>query len=222
MIVAIDGPAGAGKSSVTRNLAKAVGFSHLDSGAFYRCYALKAKRLDTDLDCPKSIAKLLQETDFTVNFNFTPPKYTMDDEDISSAIRNNEISKLVIKVSQVADVRQSVVQKLRQVAATGNFVIEGRDIGSVVFPHASVKFFLTASLAERAKRRHLELLESGESVTIELLQEQIGRRDKEDAERQISPLTCPKDAITIDSTNINLGQVVEKMRNIIINTHNGG
>jgi cytidylate kinase len=221
MIVAIDGPAGAGKSTVTRKLADAVGFSHLDSGAFYRCYALKAKKLSADLENPQSIAELLEKTDFTVDFSFAPPKYEMDGEDVSSAIRSSEISELVVKVSQVAEVRFSVVDKLREVAATGNFVIEGRDIGSVVFPDAGVKFFLTASLSERARRRHAELLESGESVTIEFLEEQIGNRDKEDAGRSISPLTCPEDAVVVDSTSISLEQVVEKMTDVI-KAHNGG
>jgi cytidylate kinase len=217
MIVTIDGPAGAGKSTVAKMLSEHVGFQHLDSGAFYRCYAWQAKQLKTELDQPSEIQSLLESVELTVNFQQTPPVYFVNGKNVSKDIRTNEVSRVTSNVSQVPEVREIVNSALRKETSSGNFVIEGRDIGSVVFPNAEYKFYLTASIEERAKRRFKELKESGEFVELTQLQEDIRKRDELDSNRKISPLIQPEDAILIDCTDLSINQVIENMSNFIKN-----
>ncbi len=211
MIIAIDGPAGAGKSTVARQLAEELKFRVLDSGAFYRCYAYQARRLKLDLDSLKPLKAFLAETDLQADFQAEPPRYYVNNEDVTEEIRSNEVSREVSRIAKVELIRDAVSKQLREVAPQGDFVIEGRDIGSVVFPDATIKFFLTASIDERASRRHQELSEKGEKVDLNHLRDQIRYRDREDSSREIAPLIQPDDSILVDSTSRSVREIILEM-----------
>lgn len=211
MIVAIDGPAGAGKSTIARQFAQQEGFQYLDSGAFYRCYACAALDEGLNLNVPQGLKEFLQNQRVEADYSKDSPTYTLNGEDVTRRIRSNEISQLVSKVASLGEVRDEVVKRLREVSHSGNFIVDGRDIGTVVFPDAELKFFLTASIEERAQRRYLELKGKGEEVPLATLQEQIRRRDEADSKRVIAPLSMAQDAILIDSSDLNVKQVIDVM-----------
>lgn len=213
-IVAIDGPAGAGKSTASRRLAARCGFSMVDTGAIYRTVALAAVRAGIALDDDAALGRLLP----TVDLQFAPAadggrqRVLLGGEDVSEAIRTPAISLGASTVSARPVVRAGLLDLQRRLAlAPGNAgaVLEGRDIGTVVFPDADVKFFLTASADERARRRHLELQAKGDAQTYEqVLADQL-RRDRDDSERAIAPLKPAPDAIVIDTSGTPLDQVVD-------------
>jgi len=208
-IVAIDGPAGAGKSTVARQLARRLGFTIIDTGAIYRSVALAAQRAGVSWDDDPGLARLL---DAGLGLTFRGERVLLRGEDVTEAIRTPEISRGASVVSARPVVRQKLLQLQRDLgrAAPRGAVLEGRDIGTVVFPDADVKFFLTASDEARAQRRHAELAEKGLSVPLpEVLADQR-RRDKDDTERAIAPLRAAADAVVVDTTGFDLGQVVER------------
>ena len=208
-IVAIDGPAGAGKSTVARQLARRLGFTIIDTGAIYRSVALAAQRAGVSWDDDPGLARLL---DAGLGLTFRGERVLLRGEDVTEAIRTPEISRGASVVSARPVVRQKLLQLQRDLgrAAPRGAVLEGRDIGTVVFPDADVKFFLTASDEARAQRRHAELAEKGQSVPLpEVLADQR-RRDKDDTERAIAPLRAAADAVVVDTTGFDLGQVVER------------
>jgi len=215
MIVTIDGPAGAGKSTVARMLAQRVGFQYLDSGAIYRCYAFQAWKTGLDLENPGNLEDFLKKTDVKADFHSESPRLWVDGLEVTEEIRSSLVSGLVSRISSFGEVRNAVVQKLRDLARIGDYVIDGRDIGTVVFPDAGLKVFLTASLEERAKRRSLDLQEQGEVVDMEKLKQQISQRDLEDSTREIAPLRKPGDAVEIDTTGISREQVLERMSQMV-------
>ena len=212
MIVAIDGPAGAGKSSVARQLAERVGFKHLDSGAFYRCFAYVALITGKDISSTDGWTKIIDNHLFEADYSGNPAKFYIDGKDVTQAIRDNEVSKVVAVVSKHSQVRSAVNKKLQAVASQDNFIVDGRDIGSAVFPEADLKFFLTASIKERAKRRYLELLSKGTKVDPLELEQEIRVRDQTDSTRDLDPLIQATDAELVDSTSMNLVEVVEYLR----------
>lgn len=215
MIVAIDGPAGAGKSSVARQLAERVGFTHLDSGAFYRCFTYLALKTDISINDADGWTEIIENHTIEADYQTIPAKFLVDGLDVSQTIRDNNVSRSVAKVSTHAVVRQAVVNKLRTVSRQGNFIVDGRDIGSVVFPDADLKFFLTASISERARRRYDELKAKGAQVELSELENEIRLRDQTDSTRELDPLVQADDAELIDSTEMSLEQVVEYIGNRI-------
>ena len=208
-IVAIDGPAGAGKSTVARQLARRLGFTIIDTGAIYRSVALAAQRAGISWEDDNGLARLL---DAGLGLTFQGERVLLRGEDVTEAIRTPEISRGASVVSARPVVRQKLLQLQRDLgrAAPRGAVLEGRDIGTVVFPDADVKFFLPASDEARAQRRHAELNEKGLSVPLpEVLADQR-RRDKDDTERAIAPLRAAPDAVVVDTTGFDLEQVVER------------
>jgi len=208
-IVAIDGPAGAGKSTVARQLARRLGFTIIDTGAIYRSVALAAQRAGIAWEDDTGLSRLL---DAGLGLTFQGERVLLRGEDVTEAIRTPEISRGASVVSARPVVRQKLLQLQRDLgrAAPRGAVLEGRDIGTVVFPDADVKFFLTASDEARAQRRHAELNEKGLSVPLpEVLSDQR-RRDKDDTERAIAPLRAAADAVVVDTTGFDMEQVVER------------
>ena len=212
-IVAIDGPAGAGKSTVARELARRLGFTIVDTGAIYRAVALAAQRAGIGWEDDAGLARLL---DAGLGISFAPAgdgqRVMLQGEDVTEAIRTPEISRGASVVSARPVVRQKLLGLQRQLGrdASHGAVLEGRDIGTVVFPDADVKFFLTAEDEARAARRHAELADKGLPVRLgEVLADQR-RRDKDDSERAIAPLKPAPDAVVVDTTGMDLGEVVEQ------------
>src|SRR2546430_6805561 len=208
-IVAIDGPAGAGKSTVARQLARRLGFTIIDTGAIYRSVALAAQRAGISWEDDTGLARLL---DTGLGLTFQGERVLLRGEDVTEAIRTPEISRGASVVSARPVVRQKLLQLQRDMgrSAPRGAVLEGRDIGTVVFPDAEVKFFLTASDATRAQRRHAELAERGLAMPLDEVLAEQRRRDKDDMERSIAPLRAAPDAILVDTTGLDLGEVVER------------
>ncbi len=208
-IVAIDGPAGAGKSTVARQLARRLGFTIIDTGAIYRSVALAALKAVIPWDDDQRLGKLLDEG---LGLTFDGERVLLRGEDVTEAIRTPEITRGASVVSARPVVRQKLLQLQRDLgrSAPRGAVLEGRDIGTVVFPDAQVKFFLTASDAARARRRHAELADKGLQVPLDEVLTDQRRRDKDDTERSIAPLRAAPDAVVIDTTGLDLDEVVER------------
>ncbi len=216
-IVAIDGPAGAGKSSVSKILARRLGFSLVDTGAIYRCVALAAKRRGIGYEDDPALAGLLPQLRLRFEVVGEENHVFLDGEDVSSEIRTPEISMGASRVSSRPVVRQGLLSLQRRLAleAPSGAVLEGRDIGTVVFPDADLKFFLDADPAVRARRRYEELFQKGvESSLTEVLADQT-QRDRDDASRQVAPLKPAEDAIRVDSSSILLSEVVQVLERAI-------
>lgn len=213
MQIAIDGPAGSGKSTVARLLAKRLGYLYIDTGAMYRALTLKALRAGLPLDDEGQIANLLTET----KLELLPAEETvilLDGEDVSQEIRLPEVNRGVSPVSALGKVRKILVERQREMA-TADVVMDGRDIGTVVLPEAQVKIFLSASIRERAKRRRLELAHRGVQVTQEEAEVDLAYRDQQDASRAIGPLKQADDAILVDTTELSIEEVVERVLAIV-------
>jgi cytidylate kinase len=200
LIVAIDGPVGSGKSTVARRVAELLGYVHLDSGAMYRGVAWKALRDGVPLDSPEQLAALAE----TVRIDLVPSdgklRVILDGEDITDLIRTPEVSHAASVVAVVPEVRHPMVAEQRRAGAQGGVVMEGRDIGSVVFPHADLKIFLDASPEVRAERRLRELQEKGETLELDKVLADVRQRDRRDREREMSPLVRAADAVVVDNT----------------------
>lgn len=207
MIVTIDGPAGAGKSSAARQLAARLGFDFLDTGAMYRAVTLAGLRTHVDFQNAKQVTALLD----SIRLDMPTGRVILNDEDITSLIRTPEVSAASSAVASNVAVRSRLVEWQRQIAAARHFVCEGRDQGTIVFPDALCKFFLFADPAERARRRHRELLERGSFMTLEAILKTQTERDERDAARDIAPMVPAEDAILLDSTHLSLAEVVEHM-----------
>jgi len=210
-IIAIDGPSGAGKSTLSKLLAERLGFTHIDTGAMYRCVALAAARAGIEADDQGRLARLCR--DLEIHFERTSAGQTvfLDGEDVSRAIRQPQISLLTSRVAAVPAVREALVALQRQLGAPGGVVLEGRDIGSVVFPDAEVKFYLSASAEERGRRRYEELRAAGQAVELSQTIAEVEARDASDSRREHSPLVQPEDALLIDSTGLSIDEVLEQM-----------
>lgn len=206
-IVAIDGPAGSGKTTVARGVARALGLQQLDTGAMYRALTLKALRQGVDPSDALALAKLARGT----SFEHDDEGLLVDGKRPGRAIRAPEVSREVSQVSAHAQVRKELVRRQREIMDRGGFVAEGRDIGTVVCPSADVKVFLTASPAERAARRHLELTGRGVRMSKKRLLAEQARRDRLDSTRSVSPLVAAKDAHHIDSTGRSARDVVREI-----------
>ncbi|MCS7025506.1 MAG: (d)CMP kinase [Bryobacteraceae bacterium] len=213
IVVAIDGPAGAGKSTVARRLAQRLGFLYIDTGAMYRAVALWALRNGTDFDDVHRLEQLACAAQ--VSLENGGRRVLLNGEDVSSAIRTQEISDGASKVSTVAGVRRALVEKQRQMAAEQSVVMEGRDIGTIVFPNADIKVYLDASVAVRAERRLKELFSRGIETTREEVEKEIRERDERDRTRAASPLMQAPDAVYLDSSGLSIEEVEEAILKLI-------
>ncbi len=213
-IITLDGPSGAGKSTIAKLVAKRLSFKYLDTGAMYRAVTLYMIKHNINIDNNDEVISALNN----LNINFdNDGRIYLDNEDVTEAIRSIEVVNLVSKVSSISVVRQNMVSLQRKIAEGGNYVVDGRDIGSVVFPDSKYKFYMDASLDERAKRRHAEEISKGKNITYEEVRESIRKRDEFDSNREDSPLVVPKNANIIDTTSMTIDDVVEKITNVIFN-----
>jgi cytidylate kinase len=212
MIVAIDGPAGAGKSSIARRLAERLGFAFLDTGAMYRAVALAALRRGLGLHDEDAISRLARG--LAIDFDGT--RTLLDGEDVSTAIRTSEVTAAVYLAADNTDVRQRLVELQRQIADDRDIVTEGRDQGTVAFPHAECKIFLTASREERARRRYEELANRGETITLEEVLTQQDDRDHRDATRPVGALYKADDAVEVLTDGLTLEDVVERLERMAL------
>ncbi|MFC1645652.1 (d)CMP kinase [Candidatus Omnitrophota bacterium] len=210
-IVAIDGPAGAGKSTVAKLVSKRLGFLYIDTGSLYRALTLKAKRLNLDLKNNQAITNLLKKTTIALKYSKDNLVVILDNEDVSQEIRKPYITDGVSDVAKIKEVREIITNLQRKLAKDDNSVLEGRDIGTVVFPKAKYKFFLDANFKERVKRRFKELKEKNDKIDIESIENNLATRDKIDSTRKIAPLKKADDAIYIDTTNLAIDDVVNKI-----------
>ncbi len=215
LTIAIDGPSGAGKSTVARSLAERLGYTYIDTGAMYRSVALRVKEKGISIEDKFALKQLASS--LRVVF-FTEKKQThvlCDGEDITEAIRTPEISRLASSISKQKGVREALVQMQRKMGKEGSVILEGRDIGTVVFPDADVKFYLDAESDERVRRRYEEMVEKGVKVDFKETEEELVQRDHNDMHRIHSPLKKAEDALFIDSTHRSAGEIVEEMVRII-------
>lgn len=211
MIVAIDGPAGAGKSSIARRLAERLGFQFLDTGAMYRAVALAAIRAGLGPADGPELARLAER----LNIEMRHERTLLDGEDVSDAIRTSEVSAAVYLAADNVAVRRRLVELQRQIAAGRDTVTEGRDQGTVAFPHAECKIFLTASPEVRARRRHEELIARGESATLGEVLAQQQERDRRDAARPVGALVKAADAVEVVTDGLTPEQVIERLAAIV-------
>jgi CMP/dCMP kinase len=209
--IAIDGPAGAGKSTVARKVAGALGYIYVDTGAMYRAVTWKALRNDIELTDRSQLLLMAKDLDIRLLPGESSQKVLLNGEDITDAIRSNEVSTTVSLIAQIPEIRELLVEKQQEMSRSKGVVMDGRDIGTHVLPNAEVKVFLTASVKRRAERRYLELRERQEEVSLEQLEKEISARDKLDSERETSPLVKADDAVLIDSTDLGIEQVVDRI-----------
>jgi cytidylate kinase len=215
IIVAIDGPSGAGKSTLAKLLAQRLGYVNIDTGAMFRAVALMAERAGVPPDDEIALANLCKGLTISFDFDCGSYKVLANGEDVTSAIRTPEISLLTSVISTKKPVRDFLLGLQRSLGEQGGVVLEGRDIGTVVFPSAQAKFFLSASIEKRAERRHKEIAEKGSFVTLQQTVAEVNQRDEQDEKREHAPLCQAADAVLIDSTSLTLEEVLEKMTTVI-------
>ncbi len=208
MIITIDGPSGAGKTSLAKSLARRLGIIYLDSGALYRAITLEALKKGFDKD--RIIKSILPGLKLTIKIA-EKMRLWINGEEITEEIRNPEVTREIWWVCRIPQVREKVNNILREYARNRNVVVEGRDMGSVVFPHASYKIYLTASLEERARRRCKELKEKGKEAHFTQVKNAIEERDKRDSKRKLAPLTVPKGALFIDNTHLSIEETIDQI-----------
>jgi len=215
LVITVDGPAGAGKSTVAKELAARLGLAYVDSGATYRAAALKVLKAGVQPEDESAVAKLIGETEIQVTVEGGEPRVLLDGNDVTADIRTSEVTLAAAKVSCHPEVRVKLVDLQRRFASGRGVVMEGRDIGTVVFPDAALKVFLKADAHERARRRLEQDRKEGRAATLEQTAYEIGRRDQLDAERTISPLVPARDAYQIDSTHLTADEVVKLILKLV-------
>ena len=210
--IALDGPAGSGKSTVAKILSKELDILYLDTGAMYRACALKAVREGVDPQNRAEVEGIVEKLNVKVEYIDGSQHTFLDGEDVSDKIRVNEVSMAASHISAHPCVRVKMVEMQREIAKQMSCILDGRDIGSTVLPDAKFKFFLTADSEIRAKRRYNELIEKGQTVDFEKLHAEIIQRDKQDSEREFSPLVCANDAVVIDTSNMSIDEVLATVK----------
>ena len=217
MIVAIDGPSGAGKSTLAKRVARELGFTYLDTGAMYRALALKILRQGLNLEDSAKLAELVDSTEIDLVESGGTLKVVLDGTNVSDLIRTPEVSQMASKGSAFPVVRKRMLNLQRRLGKKGNVVAEGRDIGTVIFPHADVKIYLDASVEERARRRYEELRKAGRAISYDDTVREMEERDKRDTERELAPLRKAEDAVVIDSSALDAEEVAETVLRVIQN-----
>lgn len=216
VIITIDGPAGAGKSTIAKALAAKLEFSYLDTGAMYRALTLKALRNDINLESEEELVSIANKTSIDLQADtISGLKVLLDNEDVSEEIRTLEVTNSTHYIARAPKIRAILVQWQRDIGQRKNIVVEGRDVGTVVFPDATNKFYLDADFSERGKRRLKELKEKGKDVNEDSLMSELKDRDNKDFTRKVGPLKKADDAIIIDSTNLSIDEVVAEIINNI-------
>ena len=215
MIIAIDGPAGAGKSTIAKLLAKELKILYLDTGAMYRAVALKSIDKNVSPSDEVAVSELLQNTSIDVRNENGVQQVFLDGENVSDKIREHHVSKVASDISAVPCVRYKMVQLQREIASKRDTILDGRDIGTFVLPNAEHKIYLTASVDERAERRYKELIMRGVMCERDEIKEDIIRRDFNDMNRKLAPLKKAEDAVEIDSTGMTISEVVDKIKSLL-------
>ncbi|MGD8400844.1 MAG: (d)CMP kinase [Bacillota bacterium] len=218
--IALDGPSGSGKSTIARLLARRFNYTYIDTGAMYRAVTLKALQAGVDLADPLQLTALTEQTKIILQYAAVSDslrlQVLLDGVAVSEAIRSLEVTNNVSVVAAVPGVRAALVKQQQKMARAGGVVMDGRDIGTVVLPMAELKVYLTASVAERGKRRWLELREKGVQVELSELIAQIERRDYLDSNREVAPLRQAPDALLLDTSNLSIADVVDRLTNLAI------
>lgn len=214
-VITIDGPAGAGKTTIAQCIAKELGLLYLDTGAMYRAIALGLHRRKVPPRESPQLEAVLRTIDLEVILKENTNHLLLNGEDVTPFIRTPEISKLASDYSTLLPVRNRLVDLQRQIAHRRNLVVEGRDMGTVVFPNASFKFFLVADLGERSRRRFQQRLERGEEAELQQIAREVAARDRQDTSRRHAPLMRAPDAVTVDTTHLSIEQVVDSILKII-------
>lgn len=209
LVIAIDGPSASGKSTVARESARALGFNYVDSGSLYRGITWKCLRDRVPADSPAAVLELMARIKLEFFVEEHAVKFSIDGEDPGAQIRSVPVQERVSDVAAIPEVRQILVKLLRETTRFGNLVMEGRDIGTVVFPDTPFKFYLDADPEERARRRHQEMLQSASDTTVDNVLDSLRRRDRKDTTRKAAPLQIALGARVIDSTSMEVGDVVK-------------
>lgn len=208
LVIALDGPAGSGKGTVTSIIAEKLGLTNIDTGAMYRCVALKCIEENIDLEDKEKIIEISKR----VKIEFNKDKNVfLDGVDVSKRIRDKDVSGIVSPISSIVEVREELVNQMRKLAEGNNVIMEGRDITTVVFPNADYKFYIDASIEERAQRRYKQNIESGIEMSYEEVKDSIMKRDYNDMHKEVGSLMRTDDQIYIDTTNMTIDEVVEEI-----------
>jgi cytidylate kinase len=215
MIIAVDGPAGSGKGTVTKRIEKELGFLNLDTGATYRCVALEVLRKKISVEDEEKVIEIAKNINIEINNLGEKDIILLNNEDVSKEIRTKEVTAIVSQVSSIIPVRKIMVEVQRKLAQGKNVIVEGRDIGTVVFPNADIKIYLDANEEIRAQRRYKENLENGINTTYEEVLENVKMRDYNDMHKAVGALKKADDAIVIDSSKMTIDEVVEEIKEII-------
>ncbi|MFA4989210.1 MAG: (d)CMP kinase [Candidatus Omnitrophota bacterium] len=216
MIIAIDGPAGAGKSTVARLVAQSLNFLYIDTGAMYRALTLKALEERVDIKDSQKVTELASHTEISLfNDPQAPLKVLLDGRDVTNAIRQPRITSFVSEIAKIKEVRKIMVELQRKLGNEGNAVLDGRDIGTVVFPEAEKKFYIDADFKERVNRRHKEAQGLGQELTLEDVAADLANRDRIDSGRVVAPLKQAEDAVYVDTTKLSIEEVVNKVLGFI-------
>ncbi|HEY4743665.1 MAG TPA: (d)CMP kinase [Desulfuromonadaceae bacterium] len=214
LVIAIDGPSGAGKSTVTSRLAKRLGYKQIDTGAMYRAVAWLISQAGIDPNDTAELERFCNEVDVRFNCANGTRRVLANGQDVTDHIRTPEMSLMTSRISALRPVREAMMRSQRFMGRDGGVVLEGRDIGTVVFPDAELKFFLSASAEERGRRRYAELIAKGEQVTLEETIAAVVQRDHQDSQRDLAPLRQAEDAIPIDSSGMEVDEVLDRMEAI--------
>lgn len=212
--IAIDGPAGAGKSTIARRVAKELSFIYVDTGAMYRAMALYLLRKEVNKDDTEQIGNICQDAEISIEYQNGEQIVLLNDENVNSYLRTEEVGNMASVSSAVPRVREKLLSLQRKLAKDMSVVMDGRDIGTTILPDADVKIYLTASSLTRARRRYLELQEKGTVCNLDDIQKDIEERDQRDMNREISPLRQAKDAVLVDSSDLTIQQVVDRILQI--------
>ena len=212
--IAIDGPAGAGKSTIARRVAKELSFIYVDTGAMYRAMALYLLRREVNKDDTEQIGNICQDAEISIEYQNGEQIVLLNDENVNSYLRTEEVGNMASVSSAVPRVREKLLSLQRKLAGDMSVVMDGRDIGTTILPDADVKIYLTASSLTRAKRRYLELQEKGTVCNLDEIQKDIEERDQRDMNREISPLRQAEDAVLVDSSDLTIQQVVDRILQI--------
>lgn len=216
MVIAIDGPAGAGKSDISKMLAAQLGFAYLDTGAMYRAIALKALRGGVELDNSAALGDMLACTELDVRCSREgAPEVVLDGEDVTGLLRTQQVGDAASRVSALKLVREWLLEAQRSIARSGDVIMDGRDIGTEVLPDAEVKIYLTASCEVRARRRLAQLLQKGEHAELDDVMREVRERDERDMKRDVSPLRQADDAVLVDSSDMTREEVVKAIMNCV-------